>query len=246
MADKGALESLLKEAEKQAKKGKTKEAIATLKASLEHKRLPSTMLRLSELHLDLFQKVASSETLQLAAEYSLRVLRSVPSAADAATAEELLKRAGGPARARAEASLDAETKKGLAKRAGAETQAQLDQLVQIKGTPPAAAASPPAGTQTPRSAAALADEVFGSRVAATTGGMAALTHQPPPASQLLALPAPGGGGGAGGASAAELRTKALDSMRAIAARLEALAAENRADEVKWIADALQRVEEQVR
>lgn len=242
MSDK-QLESLLKEAEKQAKKGKTKEAIATLKTSLELKRLPSTLLRLSELHLDLFQKVAASETLQQAAEYSLRVLRSLPSVADAATAEELLKRAGGPARARAEASLDAETKQGLAKRAGAETRAQLDQLVQIKAAPPAAAAAPPpAATQPPRSAAAMADDLFGSRVAATTGGMAALTHQPPPASQstVLALPAPGG------ASAAELRTKALDSMRAIAARLEALAAADRADEVKWIADALQRVEEQVR
>ena len=111
------LESLLKEAEKQAKKGKTKEAIATLKTSLEHKRLPSTLLRLSELHLDLFRKVAASETLQQAAEYSLRVLRSLPSVADAAAAEELLKRAGGSARARAEASLDAETKQGLGVRA---------------------------------------------------------------------------------------------------------------------------------
>ena len=128
-------------------------------------------------------------------------------------------------------------------RAGAETRAQLDQLVQIKAAPPAAAAAPPpVATQPPRSAAAMADDLFGSSVAATTGGMAALTHQPPPSSQstVLALPAPGG------ASAAELRTKALDSMRAIAARLEALAAADRADEVKWIADALQRVEEQVR
>lgn len=130
-------------------------------------------------------------------------------------------------------------------RAGAETRAQLDQLVQIKAAPPAAAAAPPpVATQPPRSAAAMADDLFGSSVAATPGGMDALTltHQPPPSSQstVLALPAPGG------ASAAELRTKALDSMRAIAARLEALAAADRADEVKWIADALQRVEEQVR
>lgn len=245
MSSEKLLELLLKDAEKQAKKGKTKEAITTLKSSLEHKRLPSTLLRLSELHLDLFHKVAAFETLQQAAEYSLLVLRSLPSANDATIAEELLKRAGGPARAKAEASLDAVTKQGLAKRAGAETSAQLDQLVQIKVAPPAAAAPPPAATQPPRSAAALADECFGYAVAATTGGMASLTHKPPPASQLLALPAPRGGAAAG-ASAAELRTRALDSMRAIAARLDALAAADRADEVKSIADALQRVEEQAR
>jgi hypothetical protein len=241
MPEKSPHDELLKESAKLAKKGEFKKAIKALQAALEIQKLSSTMLSISELYLQHFQNFTSgddqTELLHQAAVYAARVLRGAPSAEQAEQAEALLKRVGAPARKRVEEEMAAETRRDLNERAGAETTAQLpSRLLASRAGPPA----PQPPTQAPGSgaaaAAALADDLFGCRVASAP----APTASPPPQA-ALALPAPREGGGAhAGAEAA--RAEALSAMRRIAASIDRMAASGRAEELQSVVRALQKLD----
>jgi|EP00908_Phaeocystis_cordata_P009602 hypothetical protein len=251
MPDK-AHDALIKEAEKLAKKGETKQAIKALQTALEAHKVAPTMLRIAELQLHLFTNEPRTEHLHQAAELCVRVLRSQPSAEQMAQAEALLKRAGPPARKHAEEQLSASTRRGLQQAAGAGTTgAQIDNLLQSKG---AAAAAPPPQQPPPSKppanaagAAALADDLFGCRLLAGPSAAAAppaapvfaLPPPPQPApSTQLALPAPGGAA----AQAEPLKQEVYASMRRICATVDEMTAANRTAELQWVVDVLQRLE----